>query len=553
MTSIKLDEKQEKITFYQRLSGLFFKAGLIAKPKFRVSRTLKIIVALLIFAGFLLINFKMVDPDLGWHLKIGEWIIKNSAVPHFDQFSFTMNGFRWVDHEWLSDAMLWLGYANHVWWLVVLFFTLAASFPFWWWLKRANSLLPIALIFLGAALASSIIGVRPQILSFLLFFIVYELLLCRFRADNKEKAGWRYLWSLPLLFFIWANLHGGFIAGLLIFAIFILVNLVIFYWRGQDGNKFVWRGDIFLFFLSIVAILANPYGLELYKEVFRVIFSADTTKYIAEWQPALSSFSAELAAVTTVFIFLCLKGIRKNRFDISCAAIIFFVLFLKSSRMMMFFLTAGMPLMIAGIESAKKEVYEAERKKTFEPKTLGLIGLVAALVIFFAVGIFIWRSINYRVFVLPEKAVAFLWENGYGGGNILNDYGWGGYLIWQLPNQKVFIDGRMPHWVDKDGNSAMEDYIKIFYSDNKNAWQDIFAKRKINIVLIPNQESSLKENIFWNRIIPSQPAKNFLEQFLGDKVINFFLEKKTVNLELELIKNGWKVIYRDNAAVVLIP
>ncbi len=45
-------------------------------------------------------------------------------------------------------------------------------------------------------------------------------------------------------------------------------------------------------------------------------------------------------------------------------------------------------------------------------------------------------------------------------GNIFNEYNWGGYLIWKLPEYKTFIDGRMPSWRDENGYSAFEEYLE---------------------------------------------------------------------------------------------
>src|SRR5438093_9600180 len=47
------------------------------------------------------------DPDLWWHMRTGQWVIENGAVPHTDPFSFTMTGTHWVAHEWLADIGLY--------------------------------------------------------------------------------------------------------------------------------------------------------------------------------------------------------------------------------------------------------------------------------------------------------------------------------------------------------------------------------------------------------------------------------------------------------------
>ena len=47
------------------------------------------------------------DPDVGWHIKTGEWMVHHHAVPHADIFSFTRAGTPWIAHEWLSELLIY--------------------------------------------------------------------------------------------------------------------------------------------------------------------------------------------------------------------------------------------------------------------------------------------------------------------------------------------------------------------------------------------------------------------------------------------------------------
>jgi len=70
----------------------------------------------------------------------------------------------------------------------------------------------------------------------------------------------------------------------------------------------------------------------------------------------------------------------------------------------------------------------------------------------------------------PTTAVTYLKNtlDSRDGRNIFNWYGWGGYLIWQLPEYKTFIDGRMAVW-NTDGKYIMDDYRSMTISPEKNA------------------------------------------------------------------------------------
>src|SRR3990167_4780713 len=72
----------------------------------------------LIFLSFILFNVKsylLLDPDFGWHLKVGELIIKTAVVPKTDIFSYTMLSYPFVDHEWLTNVILNIGYQKIGW------------------------------------------------------------------------------------------------------------------------------------------------------------------------------------------------------------------------------------------------------------------------------------------------------------------------------------------------------------------------------------------------------------------------------------------------------
>jgi hypothetical protein len=51
------------------------------------------------------------------------------------------------------------------------------------------------------------------------------------------------------------------------------------------------------------------------------------------------------------------------------------------------------------------------------------------------------------------------------GTRLYNDYGYGGFLLWQLPGQRIFIDGRMPAWRIKD-RRIFQDYVALNRDDS---------------------------------------------------------------------------------------
>ena len=79
---------------------------------------------LAIFSYILFNSFNYLDPDLGWHLRVGENILTEKAVPGPDYYNYTLEGQNWIDHEWLSDLITFLIYNNFGYIILSLFFAL---------------------------------------------------------------------------------------------------------------------------------------------------------------------------------------------------------------------------------------------------------------------------------------------------------------------------------------------------------------------------------------------------------------------------------------------
>src|SRR5690349_6396278 len=155
------------------------------------------------------------DGDTGWHIRIGDWILAHRAVPRTDMFSFTMPGQPFFAWEWLWDAgASWIhqrwGLAGVV---LVSMFVICLTFCLLFRIvnrRCGNPLLAIALTVLAAAGSTIHWLARPHLFT-MLFTVVFLAILERVR-EGRTKL----LWWLPLLTILWANIHAGFLAGIII-------------------------------------------------------------------------------------------------------------------------------------------------------------------------------------------------------------------------------------------------------------------------------------------------------------------------------------------------
>ncbi len=165
------------------------------------------------------------DPDFFWHVTAGQWIADHGRVPSTDPFSFTWAGQPWTPHEWLSELLMY--------WLVSGVGRTGALFVF--------GLFPAAIVISQGlmlsrqgvslrafALPAVLIGLvitpyvtlRPQAVSWLLLSLLIWFLL-----ELKAEKPWRALLLIPF-FVLWANLHGVYVIGLGVVAIYCLFTIL---------------------------------------------------------------------------------------------------------------------------------------------------------------------------------------------------------------------------------------------------------------------------------------------------------------------------------------
>lgn len=487
---------------------------------------LRLVIGLILLALFLIINFNNLDPDLGWHLRSGQFILFNHAVPHTDAFSNAMPGYEWVDHEWLLQLIFAWFARYRLWPLLQIIFALLWFLPIGIWLWRARRFPEIFVVTMAALLLLGYLGVRPHLVSYLFYFAVLEICYARYVRASQTK----FFYILPLIFLLWANLHGGFPAGIAILAIFTLAS---------RSFRVI---DLSVLTASIGATFLNPYGWHLYQEAFRVFSSPYLAKYINEWQSAFLLPVLPSSVTLSVLVLLGLTGMfalpvfvlarfrKKYPWPVLLTGGIMFIAFIKTLKLgPLYFLTA-LSVLADGFNLARAEInrkLEIWKILKFGP----LLFLLA-----FAL---LWYGSASGTQIYPESATRVLQvyqANGLAG-NVFNVYDWGGYLLWQAPEVKVFIDGRMPHWRDKNGYSAMADYVKVMYPESRDwQWQEVFARKNITTAILKNSPC------------PQSPEPNFITNLFAN-----FTRKAAAACRLvgELKNQHWKILYEDEVAVIL--
>ena len=238
--------------------------------------------ALLLFTFAIADAGRWADPDLWGHLAFGGLILAHGRLPTRDIYSYSATGMPWHDHEWLAEVVLALCWSNFgVIGLKLMKFALSALTMTLLAMGTAETGAPIMLQFFilttGALALGPMIQFRPQLFDFL-GLSALMLLLAR---DTYRRAGGQWI-AVPI-FVLWANLHGGFIIGLVMLVIYTAVVAI---GDALTNGSLGRAGHLTLLTATcILATLLNPYGVGNWSTVMHTLGNPLTRAIVSEWQP----------------------------------------------------------------------------------------------------------------------------------------------------------------------------------------------------------------------------------------------------------------------------
>jgi hypothetical protein len=386
-------------------------------------------------------NFE-VDPDLWWHIKVGEGILATHHWPASDPYSFTVSGQPWLAYEWLGGVLFASvkgvgGLLGLQALLIILGAAIMVALYIFATLRSGNSKAGFVTAAVLLVLAASNFNLRPQMLGYL-FLILTLTALERFRQGKRGA-----LWFLPILFLLWINVHGSWELGL---------GVMFVYWA--SGLKGFGFGDIearrwepadrqrlsFVFLLCLAVIPITPYGTRLAAYPFEVASSLPINMAnINEWQPMpFNLFGAKLFLALILGLFIVQIAFRLS-WRLEELALFFFgtAMACIHVRFLLIFVPFFAPLLATTLARWLPK-YQREKDK-FILNAIIMISMLAAMVHYFPSQTKIGENVARN---FPVGAVEYMREHPVPG-PMFNSYNFGGYLVWsRSPEHRVFIDGR---------------------------------------------------------------------------------------------------------------
>jgi hypothetical protein len=427
------------------------------------------------------------EPDFGWHLRTGLDLLQHGwQMPMTDPYSHTMPDWPWVEHAWLTDGVIALihralGGAGLLGAIVFFAAVTVGAFAVAAWPARADRTSKLIAVAAALWVARPFLGARTQLVTLLGFALV--LWMWHRSREGRLEGRLVWLWAMPPLFLLWGNLHGGFTAGLFTLALILAVSaaarVVIIRWpevaQQLEEPVPVWP-QIGCLALAIGAATAltfvNPYGWRLYQEILQSLSDRFMLETLHEWQPlSLQTYAGTLYAGYLAGLGAAMgMGYRRIEPIRWVVLAVFLGLSLRHWRNVPFFLIVSLPLVAEMLTMIATRVVARRPAAARHPRQWGL---VAALVV--AIGLsalgpeHLTRVVRsglaaeefFRDTSYPIEAVQWIKANrDQVGARMFNEYGHGGFLLWWLPGERIFIDGRMPAW-RIDDRRIFEDYLAL--------------------------------------------------------------------------------------------
>jgi len=441
---------------------------------------------------------RLSDNSFFWHLRAGDLVL-DGGVPHGDVFSYTASGHHWVAQSWLAETLyagldrtagpfgirMFCGLVGIA--IAVLAFRLA--------LRLSGDRLRAAGVTV-AALAGlyTLWSERPLLIGVLLLIGLLWVVEAR-----GSWVGRHPLVAVPVLFWLWANVHGTFALG------FAYLGLH-FVGRWLEGTR-PWdepeRRLLLASGLGLGACFLNPYGLELVTFPVDLLRRGEALRGVIEWSSPdfHSTRGLAFALWIAVFVVVVAKAPR-GRVTIRdlVVTIPFLILGLWALRNVAIAPLVGLPV-------AARAVAVPVRRPD-EPLRAGRLLGAAVVGLAMVMGVRAAGQQDFAFDSYPVRAMAAVERDGLLGRRLLTDDADAGFVILRYwPDQRVFMDDRF----DMFPMSVIRDFKTVNAAGR--GWDRVLAARDVEVVV-------------WER----------------DRVLSRLL----------LERDDWRVVHRDRQYLVFV-
>jgi hypothetical protein len=399
--------------------------------------------------------------DTWWHLRTGAEMWSRGRVMLTDEFSFTAAGRFWPDHEWLSEVLMYGAFvAGGLRGLTLLAAgCVTASVALSWRLMRGTSGTRLLLMALGISSLVLVWTARPLVFTLVLLMTVIHLGLRR------------WYWPLPLVFALWANLHGGVALGLVALGGLVLSDAYLF-GVSRALRVVPWVA------LCFAATLVTPLGVDLWRTIPESIHKS-VANGIAEWRPPqLGLRDLGFWLIGASFLAVLARRWRAlvtpEAHSLSVIALLLLPLALRYSRNITPFVMVALPALSHMVQLPGSLT---RRHRSHERPALNMLLACSFLIVAVTVVLRAWAApsawLQWRPVSLPVLDGVRTCN-----GRLYNRFDDGGYLIWFVPEMPVFVDSRQDPY-------PLEFLQEHLHHEQTGDFKPVFAKYRLTCAFLP--------------------------------------------------------------------
>jgi hypothetical protein len=429
---------------------------------------------------------RMVAIDLAYHVRAGNLVLDQHAIPRLDTFSFSVAGSPWLDQQW--GAQLAIAVAHRAGGFATLAVLRAAliglAFGIVYRACRVRGATPrsASLLALGGFVVSlQTLAMRPQLFALPLFAIALLLVVDRDRHPGR-------LWWLPAMAAVWANLHGSFVMVPVLLGLAFIEDLA-------RGDRPAARRLALVGAASLVATCLNPWGPRVWVYAIQLSTNPVIRKSVTEWAPiTLSSFAGAMFFVTAAAImgWLALRG-RRTPWPSLLWLGSFFFLTLPAGRGVIWWGLVA-PVVVAGLidRSASAQARSRAEPTTRAGSSVINVAVIAMLLVASVLALPYWRAARGPLPLLreaPQGLVAAAGADLPAGSRLLVPEPWGSWFEYALPSMPVFVDPR----IEVFPLSVWEDYSKVRSAGQ--GWQQVLDRWGVDAVVVDSRDWDLADVI----------------------------------------------------------
>ncbi len=466
------------------------------------------------------------DGDLGRHITLGDVILETGRIPIHDIFSHTMRGEPLTPHEWLADVVFALTHRlaglDGVVWLSALIVALTFTLVFIQaWKRSGLILIALGMATWAVAAASLHFLARPHLWTMLFLALwIWGLEVLRRGGDFR----W---WVLPPLMWLWANTHGAFVAGFVVWGAYGLAGFTF----DQAGSTklvlekdYLWDwGRIGVF--SALATLLNPAGWHLWETTFGFLRNRYLVSHTAEYMPPDFHNPATWPFLLMVAFSVLLLALNGRKLPLVHALLLagWTAMALYSARNVPLYAIIAAPILA---EAAKSIVPTTQglqfRLGAMETHLKGVLWpgvsvvLIGFALLYGARLDFAGRGNVFLPEAFPVQAAEWL-EAHPQGGRVFNHFPWGGYLLYRFQGQlPVFIDGQ----TDFYGETLTREYEQVI--TQVEGWPEVLRKYQVSWAVLPADSDlveALVRDLSWQIVYQDETTAIL---YIGDRASVFF-------------------------------